>query len=263
MNTQKQINETTLATTAIIVANICNQILEFQASISARTEGSRFPSMQEVGLLCKLINCLDKLKKFTKQTIANQVLNGFIRFLAKDDKELSKIVRAKFREYTEQTETSGIFPGLELQHQPESEDDQYEPENEDNQYEHENENDDMDETDELYNRNRSAGVTPSMLNDPSQPLPPICRTSPIDVLVLADHIPVLGYVSATEKDTVPIMGIEYNTHWIQYNLFQCSLPLDDQRFFADEYDYHHVFNHAEVMKAIRPSLKKFGIKERW
>ncbi len=242
--------------TAIIAGNICNQIIEFQNAIATRAEGSRFPTMQEVGLLCKLINCLDKLKKFTKQTVATQALNGFMRFLAKEDKDMGKLVRAKFKEYSDKTDTTTGLPDIgempatapwDLNSEIEQEEEHYEQNEDDGE--------------QGYSHDKSIVVTQAMLKDPSQPLPPLCSELPVDAFALADNLPLMGKLSATPTETVCIKGVEHNVNWIQYTLFQCALHPDNRRHFADESNYHNVFNHTEIMSTIRPMLQEFQIRE--
>lgn len=84
---------------AIMIKNLGNQIIAFQLSIEAREPGQRFPGVAEVGILVKLINCLDKLRKFLIPANNNKEMNNFIRFLKNTDKELAQTVAGKYKEY--------------------------------------------------------------------------------------------------------------------------------------------------------------------
>ncbi len=96
INTQ----ETTLENTLIqAFAQLSNQVLEFQKSITAREPGNCFPSIKEVGMLCRLINCLAKLKKLSEPFNGHKAILAFATFLGKEDKTLAKTVRTKYKEF--------------------------------------------------------------------------------------------------------------------------------------------------------------------
>ncbi len=243
-NTNNQLSEAMLATTAMIATNICNQIVAFQNAIASREEGNRFPTMQEVNLLCKLINCLEKLKRFTKQTTATQAITGFMRFLSSGDKELGTIVRTKFKEYTAQTgsDSNPFEMGIDLI--PEKQEAATEPEHIPTQ--------NVEET--------TSFITPSMLRDPSKPLPASAK-APFSETDFANYGHLLQRFSAKPIDKTRINDRLYDLHWIQYNLFQYHLPPANRRFYADEHSYHRFFNHKEVIVSIRKTITDMELRE--
>ncbi len=93
-------SENTLETTLIMAfAQLSNQLLEFQRSITQREADNRFPSFKEVGMLCRLINCLAKLKKLADPFNGQKAITAFATFIAKQDKELSKTIKARYKEF--------------------------------------------------------------------------------------------------------------------------------------------------------------------
>ena len=61
--------EQTLTTTInTLMLNLCNQLIAFQDAIATRTENPGVPNQHEITLQCKLINCLDKLRRFHGRT---------------------------------------------------------------------------------------------------------------------------------------------------------------------------------------------------
>src|SRR4051812_16448630 len=101
--------DTILASLAVMAMNLCNQVIAFQNAIAAREEGSRYPTEKETDLICKLVNCLDKLKKLAAPHKTQKAMNGFIRFIAEEDKELSKIIAARYKAYMAQTGGGELF----------------------------------------------------------------------------------------------------------------------------------------------------------
>ena len=46
-----------------IMQSICNQLISFQQQIADREENKGIPTAQEINMQCKLINCIDKLRR--------------------------------------------------------------------------------------------------------------------------------------------------------------------------------------------------------
>ena len=47
-----------------IMQNICSQLISFQQQIAEREENKGIPTAQEINMQCKLINCIDKLRRY-------------------------------------------------------------------------------------------------------------------------------------------------------------------------------------------------------
>ena len=47
-----------------IMQNICSQLISFQQQIADREENKSIPTAQEINMQCKLINCIDKLRRY-------------------------------------------------------------------------------------------------------------------------------------------------------------------------------------------------------
>ncbi len=100
MEPTKNTNENTLEITLIMAfAQLSNQLLEFQRSITQRGAENCFPTFKEIGMICRLVNCLAKLKKLADPFNGQKAITAFATFLAKQDKELGKTIKAKYREY--------------------------------------------------------------------------------------------------------------------------------------------------------------------
>ena len=61
---------------AVVTRNICNQLIAFQEAIATRAENPGVPTRQEIALQCKLINCLDKLRRLQGRTTKAKKENG-------------------------------------------------------------------------------------------------------------------------------------------------------------------------------------------
>ena len=46
-----------------IMQSICNQLISFQQQIADREENKGIPTAQEINMQCRLINCIDKLRR--------------------------------------------------------------------------------------------------------------------------------------------------------------------------------------------------------
>ena len=47
-----------------IIENICGQLIAFQQSIATKTENPGIPTLPEINMQCRLINCIDKLRRY-------------------------------------------------------------------------------------------------------------------------------------------------------------------------------------------------------
>ncbi len=74
----------------IIADNLCSQIVELQNTIAARPQGNRYATMQEAGIMQKLINMLEKMKKTPSLSQSMQMLETFRNYVRPIDQEFSK-----------------------------------------------------------------------------------------------------------------------------------------------------------------------------
>ena len=105
-----KLREAAIVAPTAIADNLCSQIIEFQNSIAARGPGQRFPTPQEINLQCKLINCLDKLKKYPNKGQALQTITSFIHFVDEEDDILAEVIWSKYNEYMHARSDSGYKP---------------------------------------------------------------------------------------------------------------------------------------------------------
>lgn len=52
-----------------IAENFCLQLIAIQKSINTRPDGLQSPTTEETMMQCKLINCLDKIRRFSGRTV--------------------------------------------------------------------------------------------------------------------------------------------------------------------------------------------------
>lgn len=65
MTNEQQTTQSLNERYALISGNICTQLVALQGAINAREEGQRHPTAQDIAMQCKLIGCLDKLRKLS------------------------------------------------------------------------------------------------------------------------------------------------------------------------------------------------------
>ena len=105
-----KMREAAMAAPAMIADNICIQLIAFQKAIATRPEGEQFPTPQEINLQCKLINCLDKLKKYPSKGQTIQAVTNFMHFVDDSDENLGMQIMEKFDEYMQQKVANGHQP---------------------------------------------------------------------------------------------------------------------------------------------------------
>ncbi len=55
--------------------------------------------------------------------------------------------------------------------------------------------------------------------------------------------------------TTMVKGHEYNSHWLQYNLYQYCLPLHERRFYYNPARYHQEIDHGNTSWMIQKYLR--------
>jgi DNA-binding XRE family transcriptional regulator len=79
-----------------IADNFCSQIVEMQQNIAGRNHGQRFPTAIEAEIMRKLVNALEKMKKYPSLSTNMQVLETFRNYMRPVDprftSDLSKYI---------------------------------------------------------------------------------------------------------------------------------------------------------------------------
>ncbi len=233
----QQTFDTTASTFELIALNICTQIIAFQNSISGRESGLRFPTLQETGMLCKLINCLDKLRKLAAPARAKQAMNGFITFLANDDAELGKIVAEKFKAFSgdlaeiKQLKNEPIQQPLTAQ-KPEIKHQTPQPQEK--------------RTKTFHTPFSNGEITVDLIQQD------------FDQVTESDFKEYRSRLFEVESgcltyDTTLYKSGTCNKRWLEYNLFQYLLP-PDQRAFIREQEFIGRFNPVQIARMIKTHL---------
>ena len=238
-----RLREAAVTAPAIIADNLCSQIIAFQNAISAREEGQRFPTPQEISLQCKLINCLDKLKKYPNKGQSMQAITGLIHFMEEQDDDLAPVMWAKYEEYMQARSASGYKPyNIEAgpipfvyapppvtARQPDSEPDSLSGEQSDS--------------------TNGSGFAPTPMSvsteglelsgtEVSKPPFPVSEFEKYK-----NYFNTLFRRPLTPYRTVHFMQKDVNARWLEYNLFQYCLPEQERRFIQlpkqviEEIDY--------------------------
>ncbi len=216
--------DSVLGSLAVMALNICNQVIAFQNAIAARDEGQRYPTEKETGLLCKLINCLDKLKRIAAPHKTQQAVNGFIRFLATEDKDLAKLVAAKYKAYLAQN-ASGESEAFQTEsNTPET---PAQP---------------VANAPELQT-NDALFRMPVPETDGAPQVPP-AEQPPITEAEFEQHKLLLTNLNVSAAQKTQFRGGSHGVNWLQYNLFQYCLPPAERKFHTNEFSYHKTINHA-------------------
>ncbi len=218
------------AAIAVISTNMLQQIIALQEVINSREPQQRFPTMQEAGLLTKMITALEKLK----------------RFLAPPKQPSTERVTARNKRNkqaeTAASEVSGNAQFAADEETPAS---------------------------RTKSNNKPANETPvpQIAADGYDPLIPSLQKAlatfdpedvrfPIEEHEFSDYQHLFDNMRSDERHTTMVKGYEYNTNWLQYNLYQYCLPLHERRFFYNEARYHQRIGHENVMWLIGEYLRR-------
>ncbi len=245
---EQAINNNT-GTFELIALNICTQLLAFQESITKRESGAQFPTMQETGMLVKLINCLDKLRKLAAPFKAANTFNQFFKFLAADDKELAAQVKARYKVFMEQSEAPTIAT------EPET------PETVPQQPTASPASTNQQNTTPPQRLEMNRVFEEDMIVLRSSKIQPVYSTEPpFREDNLEKHKSLLLDATVDWHHTVRIDGHIRNACWARFNLFQFLLPPCDRRFFHQEINFMKIFNLGQVNQAITKFLLDNRIK---
>ena len=180
---------------SIISENICSQLIAFQEVIASREEGNRYPTAQEINLQCKLINCLDKLRRQMVRQQAESNVKGFLCFVSKGSKELGATLRQKYADY--QASKHQITAGVAAP-----------PE-------------------EPGQRN----VSPQAQEEPVREPLHSGSTTPVSERDFREYRHLISQFSdGPDSEQFYFHGRYVNAKWLGYNLFQYTLPVHERSF---------------------------------
>jgi hypothetical protein len=195
---------------AAIADNLCAQLIAFQQQIATRTDAAQFPSMQEVNLQTKLITNIIKINKHNATDIVTKAITEFLRFLKKDDPQLSKLVTEKYAQFmgldtpTEETPAPAIPTPAYI-------------------------TGDAPPFDEAYFHQEKERLDSSQLNLPTS--------------------------------TVSFKGRWVPLKWLEYNLIQYLLPVEERRFHANPDNFMQTIDHNTVYEKILEVKARLGIEK--
>ena len=214
-------------TIAQIASSLCQQLIAFQQSIMTRAELPGIPTLQDINLQGRLINMLDKLRRYQGKGQANNALTGFMHFVAGSDENLVGLLFDKYAEYTEKKNTGNRSP----------------------------------KTDETHSESTSSalsgsvpepvktGNTPEINSQMRNPVPIITEEE------FRDKKHMLARFDGILPDSRVIFRNGYvNAMWLEYNMLQHFLPVDERNFIADAEDVIKHIDHKATQAKIRQYL---------
>ncbi len=207
------------AAVAIISTNMLQQIIALQEMINAREPQQRFPTMQEAGLLTKMITALEKLK----------------RVLAPPKQPAQPRKKSQSKAGDELNALTQWF---------------------------------LNETDMAATRHEVEAEQPSPASSACLEVLPTPDPKESSSAINADKagFPILEHEFEAYKflfddtrgdrsRTTVVKGVAYSTNWLQYNLYQYSLPHNERRFFYEEARYYREIAHENVAWLIQKYLR--------
>ena len=201
----------------LISLNICNQLIAFQQSIAQREEGQRFPTPQELNVQCKHINCLDKMGKYLAKMQAKKAVTGFLTFIGRQDKALSKKLLQQYAEYAAEGETQEPLSETQQNKQEQPQPAQESP-NLTGQVE-------QDAFLQALAAANEPGSGQSVANQ---------EPAPVTEQDFTDYRNLIGEFKNSPNNTqVNFRGAMVSAKWLEYNLFQYTLPPSERRFIND------------------------------
>ncbi len=226
-------SETATDTLAAIAQNMCNHLLAFQNTIEARPPQERYPTQPELNMLCKMMSCLEKIKRMQKAVAPTRILTNFLAFVRQANNEVAPTVASLLSSFAAEKNLPDA-PDKAGQQLPKT--------------------------------SKSTEDTPAPQQAASmifpQPDPALLAGSPAPPISLADyttHQNVLLQLNASPTETTELNGRKYNTNWLQYNLYQWCLPPEKRKFHYNEQRYARDIDHSGIRKEIGRYLEKHGV----
>ncbi len=232
--------ENSVDTLAAIALNICNHLLAFQKTIDARPLPERFPTMPELNMLCKMMNCLEKIKRMQKAAAPTRILYDFLSFVKQSNADLAPKVASLLSAFTgaptEKNRNKNTEPDGKITQVAEYEETirPAEP--------------------QCPDPNGFPLPTPDPTLPANAPLPPVT----FDEFVEFQH--VMLNLKATPTETTLVNGTRRNTNWLQYNLYQWCLPPEKRKFHYIEHHYSRDIHHLETKRELGHFLESHGLK---
>ena len=220
--------------TSLAANNICQQLLAFQQAIATRLENPGVPSIQEINVQCKLINCLDKLRRHSaRQAKATYAITDFLHFVAKDDENLGEAIYDKYTLYTaknisrkpvianDKTPSDAVQEALSATSLPETQ-----PVKTGNEPETEWES-------------------------------PYIEGAPFSEQDFNDYKHLLGnFGKLYNGSQIKFRGRYVVTQWLEYNLYQYCLPAGQRKFINDAKQILRYIDHKTTQEKIRLYLEQ-------
>ncbi len=231
--------EATGDTLTTIAQNICNQLLAFQNTIEARPPQERYPSAPELNMLCKMLNCLEKIKRMQKAATPARLLQSFLTFVKQNDETTGKKLKALLSAFTAGEAEKNTTSADEMPYNT---------------------------APQTYQESEQTKNSGQPNDEPQPPLPTPDASTPaggppplisLDDFMVYSKLLLRLNAPPTEKST--IRGHEYNTNWLQYNLYQWCLPAEKRRFHYDEHRYAKQIDHSSIKREIGRLLEKQGV----
>lgn len=231
---------------AAIADNLCLQLLALQQFIFARPEADRHPSLQEINMQTKLLMNIIRIKKFNVADLVAKNMATFIRSLAKEDKQLGKQVSEKYARFISgdqvpETEQNDIPQETPVNNAPL----QTTAAEEDATNTH--------LTFEEYISKHGECVPPVKTEEQKHYLldePPFSEGD------FQRYKHLLADYDGGDADTMIDIGDNpFNKRWIEYNLFQYTLPVETRRFVKTPDRYKKLIDHRDTLRGIRHYLE--------
>ena len=267
-----KLREAAITAPAVIADNISRQIIALQNQVFAREENHDAPTAVDISMQCRLISCLDKLKKYPTRGQSVQAVGSFIDFIGQQDDALSEKLWEFYNQFSRQ-KTQVYKPwNIESGHNPfiyappadespaEEETGNQQPEAEpsnseyiDNQYSIANTgNEDAFPEPGRNRRFRYLGTG----NQPETEEPVVTEQDYREY----KNILTLGSKGTFENAITKFRGKYVSSKWLEYNLFQYCLPPADRHFINDPQqvinmiDYKHL--REKILLHISPGRRK-------
>lgn len=221
--------------------HLCKQIMSFQRTLDARGDDNCHPTAPEMTLQNKMITNIIKLKKFNAAEQAARVIKNFLGVLTKDNKELGKTVTEKFAQFIAGSNIAQVA----FQQTVEK-------------------NIDIADTpivapkEEIHTQPAALSVaaehqTPAGENYRLDP-PPFNES-----FYNRHKIYLMDVYAGDEHTSYELDGKEYNKQWLEYNLYQYTLPEGERKFIKDAYSYRQLIDHNKTAREIK---LYFGFEEK-
>ena len=211
--------------TTLAANSICMQLIAFQQAIATRTDNRGVPNAVEINLQCKLINCLDKLRRHSsRQAKATYAITDFLHFVNRDDQQLGDTMFNKYSLYTQKNssrKTANVQNDSAL--------------------------------------NIALDTSPATNEQEMQPVKtgnkPVNEPPPISEQDYKDYKHILGnFGKLADNGQIKFRGRYVNAKWLEYNLFQYTMLPAQRRFINDFNTIIKEIDHKQTQDNIKAYL---------